>query len=341
LPSYPSYPQYPAYPPPAPAGEAQPEPPPDEEGFEAPIEELIRDAAGDRPTLDEIPYENELLADDYLLPEEEPLPGDAGEVDLDKELAGLLPEDALAETEELETEEPEPEEPELQLGASAAASAESDIMLEVELEEPEAAEPDESEEPDTESEPEPEPADELESEPELEPKPESADELEPEPESEPETVSGLEPEPMLPEERIPEPAPVMPQGPETLPSPPPPDTEKEPDGEAGLLDYLATLTKSLPAKKQSEFEHSEARLKLEYLKSRLRGHPGLKRDVERSVPSVPSASSVALTPKRLTDTLTYIGAISGFHPDPGIGTALKSRVAAVLERIRQLKEGSL
>ena len=167
-------------------------------------------------------------------------------------------------------------------------------------------------------------------------------ELEPEPEmdeamldqflgDEPE-LPAVEPEPLATPESIP----ATPAPPTPAPAP-----KRSGDGEAGLLDYLSNLTQSLSEEKRSEFLNSEARLKLEYLKSRLRGEPGLKRDVERFAPSVPSPSDVPLTPKRLTDTLTYISKMSGFHPDAGIGIALRSRVAVVLDRIRQLKEGSL
>jgi hypothetical protein len=154
-----------------------------------------------------------------------------------------------------------------------------------------------------------------------------------------------EPEPGAPAAEPPPPpltAPVSPSaGVPARPPTPAPAPGKSGNSEAGLLDYLSDLTRSLPDQKRSEFLSSDVRLKLEYLKSRLRGEPGLKRDVERFAPAAPPASSVALTPKRLTDTLTYISTMSGFHPDAGIGMALKSRVAVVLERIRQLKEGSL
>ena len=174
-------------------------------------------------------------------------------------------------------------------------------------------------------------------------------ELEPEPEmdeamldqflgDEPE-LPAVEPEPPATPESMP--APAEPAPPPPASAAPAPAPKRSGDGEAGLLDYLSHLTQSLSEEKRSEFLNSEARLKLEYLKSRLRGEPGLKRDVERFAPSSPPPSDVPLTPKRLTDTLTYISKMSGFHPDAGIGTALRSRVAVVLDRIRQLKEGSL
>ena len=166
------------------------------------------------------------------------------------------------------------------------------------------------------------------------------DELEPEPE--------LEAEPEEPEEEVPgpppSPPPHLPRIPEpSRPSPgpraDPGDREQEDHGSAELLGYLSGLAQSLPEKKRAEYMNSEARLKLEYLRSRLAGKPGLKHDVERFAPPAPPA--VALTLKRLTDTLTYIGRMSGYHPDAAIGSALKGRVATVLQRVRQLKEGSM
>jgi len=51
--------------------------------------------------------------------------------------------------------------------------------------------------------------------------------------------------------------------------------------------------------------------------------------------------SVPITKKRISDTLSYIGAMSTYLPDAGIGMALKQRVGIVLDHLRQLRETSV
>ena len=174
-----------------------------------------------------------------------------------------------------------------------------------------------------EPEPEPEPTSEEPEEPE---EPEEREEFE-EPE-EFEDLDEFHEEELEPdtEEELPA-APPPPWIPEMQPSAPAGDArgrEHDDHGSAELLGYLSGLAQSLPEKKRAEYMNSEARLKLEYLRSRLAGKPGLKHDVERFAP--PAPPSVALTLKRLTDTLTYIGKMSGYHPDAAIGSALKGQV---------------
>ncbi|MFW6288935.1 MAG: hypothetical protein ACOC2Q_04050, partial [Spirochaetota bacterium] len=113
---------------------------------------------------------------------------------------------------------------------------------------------------------------------------------------------------------------------------------------AGLLDYLSGMASALPDEKRSEYMASEERLKLEYLRARLAGRPGLHRDGLRYAASLLEAAepvSVPINRKRISDTLRYIGDMSTHLPDAGIGTALKQRVGIVLDQLRQLRETSV
>ena len=114
-------------------------------------------------------------------------------------------------------------------------------------------------------------------------------------------------------------------------------TESSP---AGLLDYLSGMVSSLPPPKRSEYMASEERLRLEYLRAKLSGRRGLHSEGERYASSASAGAGVPLTRKRLRDTLAYIGSMSTYHPDSGIGTALKHRVGIVLEHLRELRETS-
>lgn len=151
----------------------------------------------------------------------------------------------------------------------------------------------------------------------------------------------LEPSPdeILVETQLQPPAarPVAPPTPQPPASAVPPDGPRpERSGPAGLLDYLSNMAGSLPDKEKREFMESEVRLKLEFLRAQLAGRRGLHEDGARYAGE--SRSPVPITTERLSDTLSYIGQMSSFHPDQALGTALKRRVSSVLDHIETLRK---
>ncbi|MFW5686308.1 MAG: hypothetical protein ACOC0O_06615, partial [Spirochaetota bacterium] len=121
----------------------------------------------------------------------------------------------------------------------------------------------------------------------------------------------------------------------------PHDADEDADEDAAhLLDYLSTMATALPPEKREEYMASEERLKLEYLRARLAGRPGLRQDGLRYAPPNGSGDQVPITKQRLAATLSYIGEISRYLPDRGIGMALNHRVSTVLEHLRRLREDS-
>ena len=136
-----------------------------------------------------------------------------------------------------------------------------------------------------------------------------------------------------------QPAPMAPPRPPMVPRPPrrpPPPPSGKKTAAVGLLDYLSNMADALPDQKKQEFMDSEVRLKLEYVRAQLAGRPGLREDGAKFAKPAPEQKPVSITPTRVRDTLSYIGQMSSYHPDTGIGTALKRRVGVVLEHMQSL-----
>ncbi|GAG95510.1 unnamed protein product, partial [marine sediment metagenome] len=82
--------------------------------------------------------------------------------------------------------------------------------------------------------------------------------------------------------------------------------EKEP---AGLINYLEELTDYLPEQEKSSFLHSDARFKLEYLKLKLDGGQGIKKQIETQFPSASIKSSTVpnkVTPTQIAGAFSYM-----------------------------------
>ena len=78
---------------------------------------------------------------------------------------------------------------------------------------------------------------------------------------------------------------------------------------------------------------SDARLKLDYLKSRLEGHKGIKQKIEDSYGPGRSADSVTL--QKVADAFIFIKDLAGYYPDRSVGTMMQSKVDSILRRIRK------
>jgi hypothetical protein len=97
------------------------------------------------------------------------------------------------------------------------------------------------------------------------------------------------------------------------------------------------LAGSLPEDKSRAFYESDVRLRIETIKARLRGRPGLREDVERyglRPEHQAEEPPVRVTPKRVRDTLGYIRNLSGYHPDHRIADAMRVRLGALMDHIK-------
>ena len=116
-----------------------------------------------------------------------------------------------------------------------------------------------------------------------------------------------------------------------LPGSPPP--EQSGSQAQRLMNYLEELTEYLPERRQSSFLHSDARLKIEYIKSRLQGRSGIKNQIESKFrPQVPSSS---LDVGKIAETFDFMKDLASYHPDKTLGTMLQSKLNGILHKIRE------
>jgi hypothetical protein len=117
---------------------------------------------------------------------------------------------------------------------------------------------------------------------------------------------------------------ATPAGPPELPSA---------EGPLALLEELGEyLPKRNPERRKNVFMRSDARMKLEYLKSRLDGRRGIKQTIEEGY--APAASSDPVTLQKVADAFIFIKELAGHYPDPSVGTMMQSKVDSILRRIK-------
>jgi hypothetical protein len=106
------------------------------------------------------------------------------------------------------------------------------------------------------------------------------------------------------------------------------------EGPLALLEELGEyLPKRQPERRKNVFMRSDARLKLDYLKSRLEGHKGIKQKIEDNYAPRGSADSVTL--QKVADAFIFIKELAGHYPDPSVGTMMQSKVDSILRRIKR------
>ncbi len=116
-----------------------------------------------------------------------------------------------------------------------------------------------------------------------------------------------------------------------------PEEEETP---ADLLRYLEDLTEFLPEDKRKDFEQSEMRLRMEALLDRLEGKPTLRQQAE-TMQQEPDQESpeISLNPESISSTLSFMGDLSTYLPDPDIGVALHHKIADILKTMKRDSHG--
>jgi hypothetical protein len=114
------------------------------------------------------------------------------------------------------------------------------------------------------------------------------------------------------------------------------ETAEAPEGPLNFLEELAEyLPKRNPERRKNAFLRSDARMKLEYLKARIEGRPGLKARIEGELAPEGVREEGPVSLQKIADAFTFMHELAGFHPDRTLGTMLQSKLNGI---IRQIKE---
>ena len=178
-------------------------------------------------------------------------------------------------------------------------------------------------------------------------------------------LASPEPEPPVEESALPEQTTPKEASPEEEPEELQPEPEEESeevnaDAAENLLDYLSGLTEYLPNDVRSTYEDSEMKLRMEALRSKLKGEGGLhviaerlKREQQVSYPkNSPSetagtesvvtgeeqrelfSNKKPIYPQQIESTFGYLESLSEQHPNHEIGVALKRKMRDIIMKLR-------
>jgi tetratricopeptide (TPR) repeat protein len=116
--------------------------------------------------------------------------------------------------------------------------------------------------------------------------------------------------------------------------------KEEEESPAELLSHLENLTRYLPDERRSEYVNSDMRLRLEALRDRLAGRPSLRQQVSRYMPpSDQKEEKLVLKPGKIESTLSFMGELSTYLPNPEIGVALHHRISEILKTMKRDEHG--
>jgi len=180
------------------------------------------------------------------------------------------------------------------------------------------------------------------------------------PEPEPPLEEGSQPnESTLPEQAAPGEKPEE-EAEELQPEPEEESEEVNADAAENLLDYLSGLTEYLPKDVRSTYEDGEMKLRMEALRSKLKGEGGLHVIAERlkqqqhdshpkNYPSKPANAETVVSeeeqrglfsnkkpiyPQQIESTFGYLESLSEQHPNHEIGVALKRKMRDIIMKLR-------
>jgi hypothetical protein len=111
---------------------------------------------------------------------------------------------------------------------------------------------------------------------------------------------------------------------------------------AALMEYLSGLTEHLPKNQKTRFQASDLKMRMEYLRERLSGEPGIRERIAgETKPAGPPQSEtprLELTSGRLADTFRFLQGLSAFFPDNDVGESMDRRLDSVILQIGEDEE---
>jgi hypothetical protein len=96
-----------------------------------------------------------------------------------------------------------------------------------------------------------------------------------------------------------------------------------------LLDYLTSLTASLPGERHADFTSSDYPLKIEAVKNMLRGKQGLHRDFPAKTEESESVSRQSVTPEKITKSFDFVTRLTEYLPNQDAKTVLRKKLKTI------------
>ncbi len=107
--------------------------------------------------------------------------------------------------------------------------------------------------------------------------------------------------------------------------------EEHSENPADLLGYLEDLTRYLPEKKRKNFEESEMKLKIETLKAKMSGKPGLVQIIkEKYRKSDTLEEKEGISKDKIESTFKFMNNLTEYLPDKTVGMTIKNKIDHIL-----------
>ena len=100
-----------------------------------------------------------------------------------------------------------------------------------------------------------------------------------------------------------------------------------------LFGYLQELTGYLPEDEKSIFHHSDIHFKMEFLKTKLGGRKGIRKQIETQYQPRKAKAVRQISRKKLANAFSYMKGLASFLPDRNIGDIMQSKISGILRRL--------
>jgi len=104
---------------------------------------------------------------------------------------------------------------------------------------------------------------------------------------------------------------------------------------AGLLNYLENLTDYLPGEKKRNFKESDMMLKIETLKAKMSGKPGLEQIIEKKYLKGDTVEEMkSISKDKVESTFKFINTLTDYLPDKSVSTTIKNKIDNILSMMK-------
>lgn len=104
---------------------------------------------------------------------------------------------------------------------------------------------------------------------------------------------------------------------------------------AGLLNYLENLTDYLPGEKKRNFIESDMKLKIETLKAKMSGKPGLEQIIEKKYLKGDTVEVMeSISKDKVESTFKFINTLTDYLPDRSVSTTIKNKIDNILSMMK-------